>query len=415
MKRIISLLLVFIFLLTGCLPQKSITQETAHIVTIVPTPENTLFFQDAEVSLSENESETQTADVSFPNLRDSALLPYVEEAVYNDLVTELGSDSYFVENVQAIYVSKEYLDDLTSNSRKNIYFGYTLEEIEAQFQGEKFVFTLGNDGRTIVQKFEDYDDTYEQVIRNVATGAGIILVCVTVSAVTNGIAPAVSVILAMSAKTGTAVALSSGVLSSVAAGIVTGIETKDLDEMLKSAVLTGSESFKWGAITGTLSGGISGANALYGAARNGLTMNQAAIIQRESKLPLPFIKNFHSVDEYNVYKKANLKIAKVNGNWAYLQAIDWNYVGPDGRTNVERVQAGLTPLDSEGIPYELHHIGQKADSPLAILTQKQHHKNLGILHKNLSNTVSEVDHSYFWTKQRNSFWKSLLDASMKGS
>ncbi len=112
--------------------------------------------------------------------------------------------------------------------------------------------------------------------------------------------------------------------------------------------------------------------------------------------------------EYTVNKQANLKIAKVNGNWAYLQDIDWNYVGPDGRTNVERVLADLAPLDPEGIPYELHHIGQKADSQLAILTQKQHHKNLGILHKNLSNTVSEVDHGTAWIKQKNSFWKSCL-------
>jgi histidyl-tRNA synthetase len=39
--------------------------------------------------------------------------------VYNDLVTELESDSYFVENVQASCF-KEYLDDLTLIQKKTI-------------------------------------------------------------------------------------------------------------------------------------------------------------------------------------------------------------------------------------------------------------------------------------------------------
>ena len=40
-----------------------------------------------------------------------------------------------------------------------------------------------------------------------------------------------------------------------------------------------------------------------------------------------------------------------------------------GRTNLERMKQGLAPLDKDGNPIELHHVGQKMDSPLAELTR----------------------------------------------
>lgn len=103
---------------------------------------------------------------------------------------------------------------------------------------------------------ESYDTTYEQVLKNVAVGTGVILICVTVSAVSAGVgASAISMIFAASAKTGMMVALSSGGLGAVASGIVTGMETGDMEKTLKVAALSGSEGFKWGAITGVISGG----------------------------------------------------------------------------------------------------------------------------------------------------------------
>ena len=158
--------------------------------------------------------------------------------------------------------------------------------------------------------------------------------------------------------------------SGVSAGVVKGIETGDLNESMKAAALAGSEGFKWGAISGTIAGGAGEAIALKGATLNGLTMNEAALIQRESKLPLEFIKNFHSMDEYTVLKNAGLTLSKVNGRMALTQNIDWDFIGDieDGRTNAQRVIDGLAPLDQLGKPYELHHIGQMSDSPLAILT-----------------------------------------------
>lgn len=403
MKRLIALILVCA-LLTGCTPQTNsdgIQEETTAPAT--SQPESAYSF-------------TEEEPPEFSDLNDVNLLPYLEDSIYSELVTALNSEDYFVENVNAIYISKEYLEEVAYNSQENIYFGYTLSELDSYFQGTRYVFTLGDDGQTVVTEFQKYDDTYDQILKNVAIGTGVILVCVTVSIVTYGAgAPAVSMIFAASAKTGTIMALSSGVFSGVSAGVVKGIETGDLNESMKAAALAGSEGFKWGAISGTIAGGSGEAIALKGATLNGLTMNEAALIQRESKLPLEFIKNFHSMDEYTVLKNAGLTLSKVNGRMALTQNIDWDFIGDieDGRTNAQRVIDGLAPLDQSGKPYELHHIGQMSDSPLAILTNLQHKSNYSVLHANTGSTASNIDRNLF-AKQRQDFWKALLEMSLKG-
>lgn len=119
-----------------------------------------------------------------------------------------------MENVSSVYISQEYIDELTYNSKSNVYFVYTLEEIDAVYQGTRYVFTMSEEGDTIAVPFEEYDDTFEQVIKDVSIGTGVILICVTVSVVSGGAgALAVSMIFAASAKSGTIFALSSGGLS----------------------------------------------------------------------------------------------------------------------------------------------------------------------------------------------------------
>lgn len=123
----------------------------------------------------------------FRRMGDAALLPYLENSLYEQLVSDLDSSDYFVENVQAVYISQEYLDELAFNSQENVYFGYTLSELNAQFQGEKYIFTLDENNETVAVPWTDYDDVYDRVIRNVAIGTGVILVCVTVSVVSAGV------------------------------------------------------------------------------------------------------------------------------------------------------------------------------------------------------------------------------------
>ncbi len=398
MKRLIALILVCA-LLTGCTFGGAGTHEST----------TTRDAQDVQVIFEEEMPD-------FSGLDDTSLLSYMEDKVYTELVAELNNEGYFIENVQAIYISKEYLDELSYNSQENIFFGYKLSELDECFAGTRYVFALDENGQTTVKEFEKYDDTYERVLKNVAIGAGVILLCVTVSAVTGGLgAPAVSMIFAASAKTAATMALSSGVISGVSAGVVTGIKTGDFDEAVKSAALAGSESFKWGAVTGAITGGVGEAVALKGATLNGLTMNEAAAIQKKSKYPLDVIKQFSSREQYEICKSAGLSPQMVNGNIALIRKIDLNLVDDMGRTNLQRMQQGLAAIDSNGASFELHHIGQHADSTLAMLTKAEHMQggNNKIWH--VFGEATEVHGpGNTWDIQRQEFWKHLASLVAKG-
>lgn len=405
MKKASKILAVFLscmMIMTGCgLSQQELSEAVTEATSLETTSAvmesdeadtTSETYSVSEESKEENVPLTYTDVVpGFSDLSDENLLKYVEDNIYSGIVDELNSDDYFVEEVSAVYVSKEYLEELEYNSRANIFFGYTLEDVENTFSGEKFVFTLGEDGTTIVKPFEDYDDTYEQVIKNVAIGTGVILICVTVSAVTGGAgAPAVSMIFAASSKTAATFALSSGVISGVASGVIKGIETGDFDEAVKAAALDGSEAFKWGAVTGAVAGGVSEAISLHGLTLNGLTMDEAAVIQKESGYPLDVIAQMKSMDEYKVYQDAGLKAQMINGKIA---------------TNFERMVLGYAPIDpATGKTLQLHHIGQKADATLAVLNEAQHQGNAAIL--NTAGKVSEIDRPGF-DGVRREFWKAF--------
>lgn len=384
MKKLISLLLVLSLML--CSANASFAEEAQLPIGSVP-------------------------EAGFSGMNDPNLLRYAEDVVYEELVTALDSEQYFVEDVSALYISQEYLDELAYNSNANIYFGYTLRELSEQFQGKKYVFTLGDDGSTIVTEFVDYDDTYERALRNVAIGTGVILICVTVSVLTAGTGtPAVSVIFAAAAKSGMKMAISCGSVGGISAGIVTGIQTGDMDQALKAFALSGSEGYKFGAIVGTIYGGANKAIGLKGAAVNGLTMNEVAAIQQESKYPLDVIRQFHSVEEYEIFKNAGLTPKIVNGKTALIRKIDLDYVDSDKCTNLERMQRGDAAIDpNSGISYDLHHIGQKTDATLAILTKDEHMKNGNnvVLHYNKTSKVHSAAEEPKWKAKKNEFWKQL--------
>lgn len=209
--------------------------------------------------------------LEFATMDDPELLRYMEDSIYADLEAELGED-YVIENVTATYVpfvSDEYKQELAYNSQENVYFGYTLSQLDQQFQGTRYIFTTDDNGKTTVKEFEAYDDAYDHALRNVAIGTGVILICVTVSVVTGGVGAApVCAVFAAAAKTGTIAALSGGVISAAAAGAVKAYETGgDMEAVAREAALKGSEGFMWGAITGALAGGVSEANALRNASK----------------------------------------------------------------------------------------------------------------------------------------------------
>lgn len=211
---------------------------------------------------------TEDENLEFTNLSDNKTLQYVTDRIYSAAEASLDSEDFKTESVQAIYISKEYLDELSYNSKANIYFGYSLDDLQAEFQGTTYVFTAIN-GETEVTAFEAPDTTFNDVTRNVAIGAGVILVCATISIGAEAVAAAavgsaavaatastVSAVFAISAKTATACALQSGAMGGLVAGLAKGFSTGDVEAALKEAAVQGSEAFKWGAFAGAISGGL---------------------------------------------------------------------------------------------------------------------------------------------------------------
>lgn len=349
----------------------------------------------------------------FRGMNDPSLLSYMEDALYDGLLTALDGGDYAVEDVRAVYISQEYLDELAYNSQANLFFGYTIAELDAQFGGMRYVFMLDEHNETGVKPFEAHeDDTYTRVLKNVAIGAGVILICVTVSVLSAPGAPAVSLIFACAAKTGTALAMSGGTMGFLAAGVLEYMQTGNLEKAFQTGLLKGSEGFKWGAIGGSLVGGAKETAYLSKLSRKmAISMDDAARIQREKKYSLEFLRALRSMDEYKIYKDSKLMEYKLeNGQRVLLpEGFDFDFMDSHtGMTNLELMANGYNPVDAKGIKYEWHHVGQKADSPLALLTRAQHHDNHGILHP--SGELSEVHtpgNEKAWTQLRKMINRTL--------
>lgn len=127
----------------------------------------------------------------------------------------------------------------------------------------------------------------------------------------------------------------------------------------------------------------------------------------------PEIRNsISSLRETEIYSKAGLKEEVVNGRKALIRTdIDMNRKDEFGLTNLERMRNGNPPIANNGEIIELHHIGQKADSPFAELTRTEHRGkgNDTILHD--KNKVSEIDRSAF-QNERQTHWKSRTGAEV---
>lgn len=353
---------------------------------------------------------TELNGSGFNGPSDPEFQTYLESTVYSDLVQSLTERGYFVEKVESVYVSEEYLSEQAYNSQANIYFGFTLSDLDAQFEGARYVFTVNDAGDTTAQQFQAYDNQFDEIVSNLAIGGGVILLCVTVSVVSGPAAPAMSMIFACSTKAGIVGAVSGGAISGIAEGVITGLETGEIDDALSSAAVAASEGFMWGAIGGAVAGGASEAAGLRMASLKGLSMNQAAQIQRETGYPLDVIAELNSMDQYRILRNANIRVgsAPVAGRTALVRDIELDKVDEFGRSNLERMRLGLAPLDNDGMPYELHHVGQQTEGTLAILTREEHRSagNYKIWHLL---DESDVSHGREWAAIRKAFWKDMAE------
>lgn len=283
MKKLIAILISSSMFLVACsnsyegedivsTVQQTLSSSSITTTTISESEDNTTTSV-SQTSVSE-EIEDILSSVDAYDYADSASLSdpnlhrQIEDDVYSQLEDNLD-DEYEVLGVSAIYLSQEYIEELEYNSQKNIYFGYTIDEIEAQYGDAPYIFTLGDDGTTVVQLVEPSEDHYNEIVRNVAIGTGVILICVTVAIVSGGTlagpsavagATVINTIFATAATDAAIYAVGGAIVSGVTAGIVTGYQTGDYQDALNEGALAASSGFMWGAISGAIIGGIVGAN-----------------------------------------------------------------------------------------------------------------------------------------------------------
>ncbi|WP_322156010.1 hypothetical protein [Paratractidigestivibacter sp.] len=159
---------------------------------------------------AQTEATKALAEVDASSTVDSSLAEKLQDAVFDYITADLDADgnpqNLEVQEVKAVYLSKEYLEQYAFNTKETKFFGSTLGELEARFGGEKYVFDLDENGKTIVHAVSDYDDTFERVTEVALMGAGVVLVAVTITVATGGAAPTTALVACSSKAAGPLIA-----------------------------------------------------------------------------------------------------------------------------------------------------------------------------------------------------------------
>lgn len=138
-----------------------------------------------------------------------------------------------------------------------------------------------------------------------------------------------------------------------------------------------------------------------------LTNEEKQKIKEETGWSDGIVNYIRSMKEYEIYKNAGLEEREINGKKCLIRSdIDLELKDEKGRTNKERMEKGKPPLYKNGESIELHHIGQKSDSPFAELTKSEHIKNGNdtILHD--KNKESEIDRLIQFKREKSDHWKA---------
>ncbi len=135
-----------------------------------------------------------------------------------------------------------------------------------------------------------------------------------------------------------------------------------------------------------------------------------AEIDEKSEFSSEINDSIRSSDELEIYQKADLKEAEIDGRKCLIRDIDLDYIDEKtGKTNRELMALGRAPYDAKtGEKIELHHIGQKYDSPLAELTADTEHggENYSILHTTKTDSWrnNSILNNHYNSVQRPNHW-----------
>lgn len=146
--------------------------------------------------------------------------------------------------------------------------------------------------------------------------------------------------------------------------------------------------------------------------KEGLTQQEKEKIKKETGWSDEIINHIENMDQYEIYKNANLHEAEINGKKCLVKNIDMDYVDPKtGLTNRELMQKGRSPIDSKtGEKIELHHMGQDKDGPFAELCENSEHGdgNHSILHPKTDGSWRNEDgaNANYDKVERPNHWKA---------
>lgn len=149
--------------------------------------------------------------------------------------------------------------------------------------------------------------------------------------------------------------------------------------------------------------------------KKGLSEEEKQRIKDETGWSDEIIDAIGSMEEYRIYKDTGLQEVEINGRKCLVRSdIDWDQKDSMGRTNKERAEAGLSPINKDGDTIELHHIGQKKDGSLAELTPDEHRGkgNYSVLHDTYKE--SEIDRVAF-NEERSNHWKERANKGVQNA
>lgn len=206
-----------------------------------------------------------TLDFDFVNsdITSLAAQDHIKFTIEEDLCEILPD--YYVDYVGTRYISQEYIEEFYYNSLNNVYFGYDYDEIVSAMQGINWTFTVDENGQTIVKEVKQSSSELVNIIKKVAIGTGVIVVCAVVSCVSGGVGAApIACFFAGAAKGALIGAVSGAAISGAIGGSISGIKTKSWEGALNGALNSAADGFMWGAITGALVGGFNSAACFAG-------------------------------------------------------------------------------------------------------------------------------------------------------
>ena len=127
------------------------------------------------------------------------------------------------------------------------------------------------------------------------------------------------------------------------------------------------------------------------------------IVQKQTGWSNEIASFVESPDALKVYRSARLLETDIGGKKALIRNdINWRQTDEFGRTNMQRIDKGLSPITKNGQTIELHHMNQKSNAPLAELTAAEHKKMPHSIRE------SEIDRNKWQTEKKN-YWKARAE------